>query len=118
MRITIYLDIPFCFLRQISLLNAGEPFQLDSIIVVCKQRQFTTLTGVLSWYVNLELLCCDFAKTVTRALPVAYGALLMSLVLYKSAIIWMEAGGFRSSDLVGILARNQVFYFLGYANFK
>lgn len=48
-----------------------------------------------------------------------YRGILMTLAIYKAAVIWNEAPGFNGSalNLIRILIRNQVIYFAGYAGF-
>lgn len=47
-----------------------------------------------------------------RALPMAYGTILMSLALRKAATIWKEQAGLKGLGLVRVLIRDQAIYFL------
>lgn len=44
----------------------------------------------------------------------AYELLLLVLAVFKARIIWKETVGLRGFNLVGILIRDQVIYYLAY----
>jgi len=46
------------------------------------------------------------------SIPLAYGALLLALALYKAAAIWKEVAGLKGVSLVKVLIRDQVWYYL------
>lgn len=51
-------------------------------------------------------------KFYARAIPLAYGLLLLALAVYKAAEYWRESAGFHGFALVTILVRDQAIYLL------
>lgn len=46
-----------------------------------------------------------------RATMLIYGGVLMTLAMYKAAIMWKETAGLKGLGLVKVLIRDQAFYF-------
>ena len=47
-----------------------------------------------------------------RTIPLAYGALLMVLALYKATVYWRESAGFHGLGLVKVVIKDQLIYYL------
>ena len=47
-----------------------------------------------------------------RAIPLAYGVILLVLALYKAADYWETSAGFKGFKLVRVLIQDQIIYFL------
>ena len=65
---------------------------------------------VVNWYVFGELRYRECVLKGHRMVPVAFGALLMVLALYKATGFW-QLNGIHGSRLVRILITDQIVYF-------
>lgn len=47
-----------------------------------------------------------------RTIPLAFGALLMGLALFKATEYWKEAIGYHGVELIKVLVKDQLIYYL------
>jgi hypothetical protein len=68
---------------------------------------------IIDWYISVHLCAAVFSNALRRSVPLAYGAMLMVLAVYKATQYWREVG-FSGSKLVLVLLQDQVVYFALY----